>query len=105
MQHGCQFGSSRVWHLPAHPGSQKHFGLPASLPSYAKVQPEAIVYDDDKIRHVANVYTAVHDRGGEITAFHYTKEDANVKAFDYDSKKDVDKRWRKLTKTLEEVLQ
>jgi hypothetical protein len=74
------------------------------LLNQAKNQPEAIVYDDDNIRHVVNVYTAVHDRGKEITAFHYTKEDANVKAFDYGSKKDVDKRWRKLTKTLEEVL-
>ncbi|HEX4414711.1 MAG TPA: DUF2608 domain-containing protein [Lacipirellulaceae bacterium] len=75
------------------------------LLNQAKEQPEAIVHDDDNIRHVANVYTAVHDRGHEITAFHYTKEDANVKAFDYGSKKGVDKRWRKLTKTLEEVLQ
>ena len=39
----------------------------------AKEQPEAVVYDDDNIRHVANVYTAVRDRGNEITAFHYTK--------------------------------
>jgi hypothetical protein len=76
-----------------------------ALLSKAKDQPEAIVYDDDNIRHVANVYTAVQDRGKEITAFHYTKEDPNVKAFDYGSKEDVDKRWRKLTEALEEVLQ
>ena len=57
---------------------------------------DAIVYDDDNIRHVANVYAAVLARGKEITAFHYTREEPNVKKFDYGSKKDVDRRWRKL---------
>ena len=67
---------------------------------------DAVVYDDDNIRHVANVYTALRDRGQEVSAFHYsTREDANVKKFDYGSKKDVDHRWRQLTRTLEEVLQ
>jgi hypothetical protein len=71
----------------------------------AKDPVDAIVYDDDNIRHVANVYTALRDRGLEAAAFHYTREDANVKKFDYGSKKDVDHRWRQLTRTLEEVLQ
>jgi hypothetical protein len=71
----------------------------------AKDDVQAVVYDDDNIRHVANVYTAVRDRGKEITAFHYTREDANVKAFDYGSKTDVDRRWKQLSETLEEVLQ
>ena len=70
----------------------------------AKDDIDAIVYDDDNIRHVANVYSAVLARGKEITAFHYTREDPNIKKFDYGSKKDVDRRWRKLTSVLEEVL-
>jgi hypothetical protein len=70
----------------------------------AQDQVDAVVYDDDNIRHVANVYAAVRDRGQEITAFHYTREDANVKAFDYGSKKDVNRNWQKLTRVLEEVL-
>ena len=51
-------------------------------------------------------YTAaVRDRGKEVSAFHYTREDANVKKFDYGSKKDVDIAGVNLTRTLEEVLQ
>jgi hypothetical protein len=65
---------------------------------------DAIVYDDDNIRHVANVYAAVLARGREITAFHYRREDANIKKFDYGSKKDTTRRWRKLQGVLEEVL-
>jgi hypothetical protein len=65
---------------------------------------DAIVYDDDNIRHVANVYAAVLARDREITAFHYTREDANIKKFNYGSKKDTTRRWRKLQGVLEEVL-
>lgn len=65
---------------------------------------DAIVYDDDNIRHVANVYSAVLARGKEITAFHYKREEPNIKKFDYGSKKDVNRRWRKLTNVLDEVL-
>jgi uncharacterized protein DUF2608 len=65
---------------------------------------DAIVYDDDNIRHVANVYAAALARGREITAFHYTREDANIKKFNYGSKKDTTRRWRKLQSVLEEVL-
>lgn len=66
---------------------------------------DAIVYDDDNQRHVANVYAAVLARGKEITAFHYTREDANVKKFQYGSKEDVSRRWKQLSNVLEEVLQ
>lgn len=65
---------------------------------------DAIVYDDDNIKHVANVYAAVLARGKEISAFHYTREAPNIKKFDYGSKKDVTKRWQKLSSVLEEVL-
>jgi hypothetical protein len=71
----------------------------------AEADIDAIVYDDDNIRHVAHVYAAVLARGKKITAFHYTREAPNVKKFDYGSKKDVDRRWRKLNRTLQEVLQ
>jgi hypothetical protein len=66
---------------------------------------DAVVYDDDNVKHVANVYAAVLARGIEISAFHYTREEKNIKKFDYGSKKDVEKRWRRLSDTLEEVLQ
>lgn len=71
----------------------------------ARENVDAVVYDDDNIRHVANVYAALLARGIEITAFHYTAEDVNVTKFEYGSKDDVTRRWRKLEQTLEEVLQ
>jgi hypothetical protein len=86
-------------------GGQNKGAMLLMLLHDAKDDVQAVVYDDDNIRHVANVYTAVRDRGKEISAFHYTREDANVKAFDYGSKKDVDRRWKQLSETLEEVLQ
>jgi len=70
----------------------------------AKDDVDVVVYDDDNIKHVANVYAAVLSRGKEITAFHYTRENANMKKFDYSNKKDVNRRWRKLSNVLEEVL-
>jgi|SRR4051794_3839881 hypothetical protein len=86
-------------------GGQNKGAMLLMLLHDAKDDVQAVVYDDDNIRHVANVYTAVRDRGKEISAFHYTREDANVKAFDYGSKKDVNRRWKQLSETLEEVLQ
>jgi Protein of unknown function (DUF2608) len=65
---------------------------------------DAVVYDDDNIRHVANVYAAMLARKKEITAFHYTHEEANVNKFNFGNKKDVDARWRRLSNVLEEVL-
>jgi Protein of unknown function (DUF2608) len=65
---------------------------------------DAVVYVDDNILHVANVYAAMLARSKEITAFRYTREEPNVRKFDFGSKKDVDTRWRKLSRVLEEVL-
>lgn len=66
---------------------------------------DAVVYDDDNIRHVANVYAAMLARGKEITAFNYTREEPNVKKFNFDDKKDVQQQWRRVSGVLEEVLQ
>jgi Protein of unknown function (DUF2608) len=71
----------------------------------ARADMDAVVYDDDNIRYVASVYAAVLDRGKKVTAFHYTREDVNVKMFQYGGKRDVSRRWRKLNRVLEEVLQ
>jgi hypothetical protein len=65
----------------------------------------AIVYADDHIRHVAYVFAAAAGRNREITAIHYTHEDARVKRFQYGDKDDVSLRWRKLDRVLEEVLE
>ena len=72
---------------------------------YADADIQAVVYADDNVRHVAYVFASVAGRGMEITAFHYTREDANVKRFQYGDKEDVNRRWRKLDRVLEEVFE
>lgn len=69
----------------------------------AEMAVQAVVYDDDNIRHVGYVFAAIAGRGQEITAFHYTREDTHIKRFQYGDKEDVGRRWRKLNRTLEEV--
>jgi len=71
----------------------------------AAVEPEAIVYVDDNMRHVGFVFAAVAGRGQEITAFHYKREDANVKRFQYSEKTGVTRRWDKLKRVLNEVFE
>ena len=72
---------------------------------YANPDIRAVVYVDDNIRHVAYVFAAMVRRGKEISAYHYTREDNNVKRFQYGDKDEVIRRWRKLDRTLEEVFQ
>jgi hypothetical protein len=72
---------------------------------YAQPDIRAIVYADDHIRHVAYVFAAAAGRNREITAIHYTREDARVKRFQYGDKDDVGRRWRTLSRTLEEVFE
>ncbi len=71
----------------------------------ATVDIDAIVYADDHIRHVNAVYAAAVGRDQEVAAFQYTREDANVKKFQYGSKRDVHCRWRRLSCTLGEVFE
>jgi len=72
---------------------------------YAEPDIRAVVYADDRIRHVAYVFAAMVSRDLEIKAFHYTREEPRMKRFQYGDKDDVDRRWRKLNRVLEEVLE
>ncbi len=72
---------------------------------HAEPEIDAIVYADDHIRHVAYVFAAMAGRGKEIKAFHYTREEPRVKTFQYGDKEDVGRRWRRLSRTLDEVFQ
>lgn len=72
---------------------------------YAQPDIRAIVYADDHIRHVAYVFAAAAGRNLETTAIHYTREEPRVKRFQYGDKEDVGRRWRKLSRTLEEVFE
>jgi hypothetical protein len=64
---------------------------------------KAIVYADDNVRHVGNVFSAAVDRNLEIATFHYQREDVRVQRFQYGNKCDVYCRWRKLSRSLEAV--
>jgi hypothetical protein len=85
-------------------GQQKGAMLRAIL-HHALPDIRAIVYADDHIRHVAYVFAAMAGQGREITVFHYTHEEPRVKRFQYGDKDDVGRRWRRLNRVLEEVLE
>ncbi len=76
-----------------------------SMLHHADADIRAIVYADDHIRHVAYVFAAVASRGDEITGFHYRREEQRVKRFQYGDKEEVGRRWRRLSRALEEVLE
>jgi Protein of unknown function (DUF2608) len=76
-----------------------------ALLHHAEPEIRAIVYADDHIRHVAYVFAAMAGRNREITSVHYTREEPRVKRFQYGDKDDVARRWRKLSRTLEEVFE
>jgi Protein of unknown function (DUF2608) len=83
-------------------GQQKGAMLLALLHrSPAKIK--AIVFADDHMRHCAYVFAAAAGRGIEITAFNYQREEPRVQTFQYGDKEDVHRRWRRLSRTLEEV--
>ena len=54
---------------------------------------DAIVYDDDNIRHVGNVFSAAIARNIEAMVFHYQREDTRVQRFQYSDKREVDDAW------------
>ncbi len=66
---------------------------------------KAIVYVDDNVRHVGNVFSAAVDRNIEIASFHYQREDVRVQRFQYGDKRDVTRRWRRLAFVIEEVFE
>jgi len=76
-----------------------------ALLAKSEQQFKAVVFVDDHGRHVLRVFDALVRRGVDITAFHYQREDDNVKRFQYSDKKDVTTRWRRLDKTLSEVFE
>lgn len=85
-------------------GQPKGAMLLATL-HHAVPEIRAVVYADDHVRHVAYVFAAVAGRGIDIRAFHYTHEEPRVRAFQYGDKEEVGRRWRKLTRVLEEVFE
>jgi Protein of unknown function (DUF2608) len=58
----------------------------------------AIVYADDKIKHVKHVYQAFCDKPVELLLFHYTHESKRVELFRKDSKSKLSSKWKQIQK-------
>jgi len=63
----------------------------------------AVVFVDDNVRHVGNVFSTAFDRNIEVSSFHYQHEDVRVQRFQYSDKRDVDSRWRTLKRAIDET--
>jgi hypothetical protein len=59
----------------------------------AKRDIKALIYVDDNVRHVGNVFSAAVARGLEASVFHYQHEDTRVQHFQYSDKREVDDAW------------
>jgi hypothetical protein len=66
---------------------------------------KAIVYADDNVRHVGNVFSSAVDRNLDVASFHYQHEDTRVQKFNYGSKDDVTRRWHRLRDTIQAVFE
>src|SRR5207253_1708440 len=64
---------------------------------------KAIVYVDDNVRHVGNVFSAAVARNIEVASFHYQHEDVRVQRFQYGDKRDVDAAWQAVKARLQKV--
>jgi hypothetical protein len=64
---------------------------------------KAIVYVDDNVRHVGNVFSAAVARKLEIASFQYQHEELRVQRFDYGDKHEVDQEWRRIAGVKQKV--
>lgn len=62
---------------------------------------KAVIYLDDNVKHVGNVFSAAEARGLDVSTFHYQREDTRVQRFNYSDKRDVDLRWRAIKQAAE----
>lgn len=62
---------------------------------------KAVIYVDDNVKHVGNVFTAAVDRNLDVSSFHFQREDIRVQRFNYSDKKDVDSRWKAIAGKVE----
>jgi hypothetical protein len=61
---------------------------------------KAVIYVDDNVRHVGNVFSSTVDRGIDIASFHYQHEDTRVQRFNYGDKQHVHARWKAIEREL-----
>jgi hypothetical protein len=63
----------------------------------------AVVFVDDHGRHVGRVFAALTARELKVAVLHYFREDDHVARFRYSDKRDVTRRWKRLSAALEEA--
>jgi hypothetical protein len=61
---------------------------------------KAVVYVDDNVRHVGNVFSSAVDRGLDVASIHYQHEDTRVQRFNYSDKRDVQAGWKAIEREL-----
>jgi hypothetical protein len=61
---------------------------------------KAVVFLDDNVKHVGDVFSAATDRNLDIASFHWRHEDTRVARFNYSDKQDVDRRWKAIQREL-----
>ena len=61
---------------------------------------QAILYVDDKVKHIEKIYRAFCNQPIELSLFHYTHESNRVEDFNNNSKGDVIEKWQKIKDTL-----
>lgn len=64
---------------------------------------KAVVYVDDNVRHVGNVFSAALARKLDISSFQYQHEDVRVQRFQYGDKSEVTRGWHRLRDTIDAV--
>jgi hypothetical protein len=79
-------------------GQHKGAMLLAFLQHAAKSYKAVIFTDQD--RQVRRVYEALSDHGQDVTSIEYQREDARVKAFNYQCKDPVNCQWRQFERAL-----
>jgi hypothetical protein len=55
---------------------------------------KAVVYADDNVRHVGNVFSSAVDRNLDVASFHFTHEETRVQRFNYSDKSEVNAGWK-----------
>jgi hypothetical protein len=58
---------------------------------------KAVIYVDDNLKHVGNVFSAATARNLDVSSFQYQHEDALVQRFNYSDKSAVDRRWKEIS--------
>jgi hypothetical protein len=61
---------------------------------------KAVVYADDNVRHVGNVFSSAVDRNLDVASFHFTHEETRVQKFNYGDKSEVDAGWKAIEREL-----